>query len=165
LRDSRGVIVAGVCVDDQAKCRSISGATPIVGNPYMCPSEPSYGADDAVASVLQQMPYMLPAWSCDLLKDKECWSVCGREYTMNATASPRCNQGGPVKKYTEAQYTCAAPVSCGSLSDHPVTVQFVQGDTVVKEDTTTTDENGKFSLTVTAPNVNGEVSVIIKASV
>jgi hypothetical protein len=108
-----------------------------------------------------------PSWTCDILANnypEGCWSVCGREYTTSTSAAPICNQGGRVKSYEEAQYSCSAR-TCGTLANYVVAIQVLHGDDIIKEDTTTTDDDGQFSYTLTAPNLDDEVSIIVKVVV
>ena len=93
-----------------------------------------------------------------------CWSVCAKDYMTSAAAAPRCNLGGPVKSFTEAQYSCAAR-SCGSFAGQTVHVTVVHDDETLMTDTTTTDETGKFSYTFTAPNVDDVVKIVLTTSI
>ncbi len=103
----------------------------------------------------------MPSFSCNRLGGDECWSVCGKEYQTTAAGSPRCSQGGAVKSYTESRYSCPNK-PCGSLANYAVAITVMRGDDTIMEDTTTTDENGKFSYTFTAPSLDDAVTVMVK---
>ena len=88
-----------------------------------------------------------------------CFRVCGKTYNAPVSAAPTCI--GPVIGAAESSYQCAQG-ACGGFGDKKVKIEIRDptGNTVV-EDTTTTDADGKFSYTFSAPSGDGQFTAIV----
>lgn len=111
--------------------------------------------------------------SCPLKEPRECWSVCGFEYKTDVGAQPLCDQGGVVCDYSKSSKSCAKSSatagtyqctsrSCGGAPDATVNIRVIAPDgSLIKQDQTRADANGLFSYTLNAPDVDGEVTLIV----
>lgn len=110
---------------------------------------------------------------CPQKEPRECWSVCGFEYKTEVGAQPLCDQGGVVCDYnknsksctqssaTAGTYQCTSR-SCGGAPDATVNIRVIAPDgSLIKQDQTRADANGLFSYTLNAPDVDGEVTLIV----
>lgn len=95
------------------------------------------------------------------LNPAACISVCGTKYKTPVAASPTCSQGGNVIDFREATYSCR-PGSCEGFADKEVEIKVYDSKGELAAETKTrTDAAGKFDYTFTAPQVEGEYSVVI----
>lgn len=92
-------------------------------------------------------------------QQSKCFSVCGRVYEVGPSPAPVCT--GPVIGVKDVPYKCL-PGSCGGFENKRVkiVIKDPNGVTVV-DDLTTTDSNGDFSYTFTAPAADGEFTAIV----
>jgi hypothetical protein len=111
--------------------------------------------------------------TCTQKEPRECWSVCGRQYETDVGAAPLCDEGGVPCDYDKSTKSCTqnsavaglyqcSSSSCGGAANTVVNIRIIAPDgTLIKQDQTRTDANGDFSYTLVAPEVNGEVTVIV----
>jgi len=97
--------------------------------------------------------------------DYACYSVCGATYETQAGRAPVCAKGigdaeVPVL-FKNATYACTEN-ACGMWQNKKIKIDvYGPAGNIVRSDFTTTDANGQFSYTFTAPLDDGEFSAIV----
>lgn len=118
-------------------------------------------AGSVQASICQINPSSCVNQYQQQINENPSFSVCAKEYKTQIAAAPVCAQGGNVIAYQEGRYKCQAG-SCQAFADKDVEIKVYDSKgEIVAQTTTRTDATGKFDYTLTAPQLEGEYSVLI----